>query len=178
MNAAGWGAIIQGAEKAIDQKNYRRNTEDIRYFQERMSSTAYSRAVNDLRSAGLNPILAAGGSGMSTPGAASAPFQSGPGIGSSALSWKLGQEQIKLLKEQQLNTFEDSRKKEAERENIQSSTGVKNLEMQLMQNMLPESNAMAKIWDSGGAGLGGLQKVLELLKLWRGSSARQYERRH
>lgn len=52
-------------------------------FQREMSSTVYQRGVEDMRKAGINPILAAGN--VSTPGASGA-MAEGVNVGGSALS--------------------------------------------------------------------------------------------
>lgn len=97
--AATIGGALSGqtAAKKEAQKN--------REFQLAMSSTAHQREVEDLRKAGLNPILSGtGGMGASTPAGATASLPDlGSAVGQSsakALDSMLMKEQIRLTEEQ------------------------------------------------------------------------------
>lgn len=128
---------VANAEQASQNRDFQAQQSEInRAFTERMSSSAYQRATQDMRAAGLNPMLAYSQGGASTPGGSGVSGAQAVMGNSGAAAMASAQQAANLaLTASQIN------KTDAEAANLGAQTGKTGYEVQSIVNGIREQNA-------------------------------------
>lgn len=138
-----FGSIAQGAFSAKQASLNRK-------FQERMSSTAYQRAMLDMKTAGLNPMLAYVQGGASTPSGAQGSVSAPDIVGTASKLAKFSPEQ-KLIREQ-ADTVEQDRTTSKPTKELKAT--IDQVKLDALQKGISSAQGVKKYLDITGPGKG------------------------
>lgn len=129
-------------------------------FQERMSSTAIQRATQDMRMAGINPMLAAHG-GASTPGGATAHVDDvlGPAVSSVQHARQLRSE-LELMRKQMRNVDAEADLKDQNRRESFAREKLTDAERKLRELAIPQAERSAEIYSGKSGWLAGVSDAI------------------
>lgn len=154
----GWGAFASGilgsgmnwmSQNQTNQQNLDIAREQMN-FQGMMSNTAHQREVADLKAAGLNPVLSAGGNGSSTPSGSQATMQAPqidlPGIYSMMIQEKQLKQADQRIANETARTTADLVRSEQETMSTKERIKLQKLQQILLQKGMPRAEVEGMIW--------------------------------